>query len=1175
MKRLYQRLVSQIQNIDWVDRIFQVLRPLPGCSPCINKNLFIEREQELALLKKIFQRSHEGGGQICLIRGSEGSGRTILVRKFLDTYILPQYKEKVAVGYGESSTTTPGNIFFEPILRVFQSLMVEEGTKSSLELSRLVLEGLRNTPFVRFLASTLPKTSGIHKKLALPLDEEELAYQVHESAAHLPTVFYYLFSTFERIARKNTLLVILKHAHLYDRATQKFLSFLAARLSDLPILLLFICGPEKETPDYLIKLGECSKIDLLPFSQAVTHNYLNRVFHKNEFEPDLIRYFIAATKGLPLSCFETCKFWVQKRVVVYKNSRWCLNDKMEDYTLPDSLEDVVFENLDSAHTAGHENIIAKLLNEFSEQEALIDFPCKQNITSLHPLYNQVLYKKLTPEQRQRFHRELAYKFEKELQEQIRYKAPLLVFHFTKGAIHSKVAYYSVISAMEELYKGGGEESVFYCKKGLDSLNQLPELNETDIETQLQLLILLGVSYIYLQEFQKSEKQLNKALKIMQETEIFEREAEIFCQFVKLAPYLGLKLEKIFNIEDLWNDRRMPEAGAWPILLLQELGKFFLQKGQYKKAEKALVQAKNLVGQRDSSSLRGPILNELGKLKEKELKWREALQFYQESFKYAQKYRLVEEKAQSLINLGNLYNNQESWEEALVKYKEALQLYKKKGHIDREAFTQRKIGAVLCKQGRWAESIQFLENSYALFEKIENPIGQAIAANLQIVPLNQQGKPALASEKFELALNLNAIVGRLEGKAFCLQNMARMLMKSDEYIQAQEHLQQALGIWSQLADSDCKQGSVIHDIGRCLLKRNKTEEALPKLEQGLQLKITSGDQSGQAAVLKTIGLLYNYQGKWKEADKVLQRSIRISKNAGIVGLSAVTYTILGDSALQQSALEKAEQYYQNSYNVNLEVGNREGEAISLERMGKLALKQNQTAKAEHQFLQALEIYKKMGDRPGCAGSYDQLGKLNKHIQNHNKAQEFFDKALQQKQKIQNSLGIAYTLYECALNHYEQKKFKSALEHLQETLEIQKRYEDLYGLGKTYHIIGKVLLSQGKNLEAMENFSKSWEIREKIQDLRGLAFTCMEIGQVYIQLNRIDKALENLKKSLQNWQKLAHKKYSAQINYHMGELYQREAKQEEARKCFEKAYAYYKDVDHFFLERIKIKLEELEE
>ena len=256
----------------------------------------IGREREIDLLRDRFQLAREGTGQMILIAGEAGIGKSRLVTALRER--LAAEDPVWWITYGSPSTQ---NSPLGPIIDLLDHLVSESGEISpGRKLDRLKdLVGESPVPeSVPLLASLL----------SLPTEEPRPPLALAPEAQRTRT-FEALLALITETAERRPLVFVIEDLHWVDASTIELLGLLCEEITDLPLLLLGTCRPEFKAPWDAGSHVSHLVLNRLADSEAVA--LIDHLASGAGIPVRLRQQILARTEGVPLFVEELTKAVVE------------------------------------------------------------------------------------------------------------------------------------------------------------------------------------------------------------------------------------------------------------------------------------------------------------------------------------------------------------------------------------------------------------------------------------------------------------------------------------------------------------------------------------------------------------------------------------------------------------------------------------------------------------------------------------------------------------------------------------------------------------------------------------------------------------------------------------------------------------------------------------------------
>lgn len=547
----------------------------------------VGRDQEVALLLERWAQAKEGLGQVVLLSGEAGIGKSRLVE------VLKAHAAADPQGWLTPCQCSPyhQNSALYPMIDLLERVVLRFEREESPPQKLSKLEGL----LVQYglpLPEAVPLFASL---LSVPLGAGYAALNLSPEQQKQRTLQAFL-TVLLRIAVQQPVLFVMEDLHWVDPSTLELLSLIVDQGPTARILALLTFRPDFSPP--WTGRSHLTQVTLPRLPQRQAAEMTGQVVRK-ALPAEVVEQVVAKTDGVPLFVEELTKMVLESGLLQEREDRYELTGPLPPLAIPATLHDSLMARLDRleavkaiaqlAATLGREfsyellqavslwdeGTLRNGLQQLVEAEFLYQRGASPQATYLfkHALIQDAAYQSLLRSTRGQHHQRIAQVLEARFPELCETQPELLAHHYTEaGSVPQAIPYWQR-AGQRAIERSAHAEAIAQLTRGLEVLERLPDTPER-AQTELSLQTALGVPLLATRGFGAPEVE-----------RVYARAREL-CQQVGETPQLPPTLWGLWWFYEL----------RGPIQTARELAEQILGLAQRHGDPALLLQAHRAMGQ---------------------------------------------------------------------------------------------------------------------------------------------------------------------------------------------------------------------------------------------------------------------------------------------------------------------------------------------------------------------------------------------------------------------------------------------------------------------------------------------------------------------------------------------------------------------------------------------------
>ncbi|MBI3245802.1 MAG: DUF2791 family P-loop domain-containing protein [Deltaproteobacteria bacterium] len=453
----------------------------------------VGREQEVGLLRERWEQVKEGRGQVVLLTGEPGIGKSRLTQT-----LTAHVEAEGSLALAAQCSPYHQNSAFSPLIDTMQRalLFTREDTTD------IRIEKLERTLALYDMQETLPLFAAL---LSLPRPDTapllNLTPQKQKERTIAAMVQWWLTQ-----AERQATVSVWEDLHWADPSTLEFLTLLLEQVPTSRLLVLLTARPEFISP--WPPRSHFVTLTLNRLGRRQTEAMIAEVMKTTPLPLEITQQILAKTDGVPLFVEELTKSVIE--------SVGAIHESPLQLAIPATLQDSLMARLDRLNAAKEiAQLGATLGREFSYElmqaiSPLTDDALQQGLRQLveaelvyqrgmppqaqytfkHALIQDTAYQSLLKSRRQQLHQQIAHVLEERFPETKEAQPELLAHHYTEANLIEQAIPYWQQAGQSAVQRSANQEAISHFTKGLEALKRLPDTPE---RAQQELMLQIALS----------------------------------------------------------------------------------------------------------------------------------------------------------------------------------------------------------------------------------------------------------------------------------------------------------------------------------------------------------------------------------------------------------------------------------------------------------------------------------------------------------------------------------------------------------------------------------------------------------------------------------------------------------------------------------------------------------
>jgi tetratricopeptide (TPR) repeat protein len=462
----------------------------------------VGREEEIALLLRCWREARDGEGQVVLLAGEPGIGKSRLVRE-LRARLSEQPHIRLLCQCSPHHTASPLHPLIEQLERAAGFARTDPPAMRLDKLEALLARGTQRLDEVVPLIAALLGVSISERYPALTLTPEVQKRRTLQA----------LVDQVAGLATEQPVLALFKDVHWIDPSTLELLSMVIERIRRLPVLVLITFRSEFRPP--WTRQEHVTLLTVSRLGRRQGADLVARVTGDKPLPGEIVEQIVARADGVPLFVEELTKTVVESGLLADAGDHFEPSGPLPLLAIPASLHDSLMARLDRlASVKEVAQVGAVIGREFSHELLAAVAPISANqlgdaleqlVSSelvfrhgeppdatyafKHALVQEAAYQSLLKSKRQQLHARIARVLEERLTDAGQAGQEVLAQHWTNAGPAERAIPYWRRAGERAARRSANLEAIAHLNKGLELLGTLPDASDhLDEEFALRMAI---------------------------------------------------------------------------------------------------------------------------------------------------------------------------------------------------------------------------------------------------------------------------------------------------------------------------------------------------------------------------------------------------------------------------------------------------------------------------------------------------------------------------------------------------------------------------------------------------------------------------------------------------------------------------------------------------------------